>query len=277
MNRMSGFIGFLAACLLACPLIARAAIPLSVYQSMIVPLPVKYANQGFFWGIGIGIPTISSLEYKGAIFEWDDGMDDMEGTMDDIATPFQGRVEFGIDSGLLFDGTFGYRWRYLRFELEGAGYLSTVGSVKGLPTDRFVVEKKNTDDDFGRFLAVGLLGNVYFDAHIHGTGITPFIGLGLGPMYIDYRTCILTDSGDSADLKNACFQFAYQIIAGVACTITDHTEMDLAFKYLQTKIGDYNVRLPAQSPDTDQNFTTFFLKHDSVVSFTTIMIEVRFS
>lgn len=277
MNWKSLITRFFATCILACPLFAQAATPLSVYQSMIVPLPLRYANQGIFWAVEGGIPTISSLEFLGHIFETCADADNDPMTIpDEPILPFDGLVSMKIDSGMMAGIMFGYRYYRLRFELETAGYLSTIGSMRGFPTNRFNLNKKNDDDDFGRFLGIGLLGNVLFDGHIPGTGINPFIGGGIGPMYIQYSPCITTLNNEDVDLKNACFQFAYQLIIGCGCTITSHIEMDLAFKYLTTKVGDDKVKLPPACAETEQH-ATFFLKRDGVINFSTFVVEFRFS
>lgn len=237
MNRMLRFLGLGIASTLLLPIAAFAAKPISVYESMVVPLPRKYANQGFFYGLHLGAVRADGLDFYPEI----DGMEKIDESKNLPQTYAD------LDIGRLIGATVGFRYERWRPELELSWYDSKIRTILN-PPDNF----SSSSIDTGDFRVIAVMANVYWDFH-WTNGINPFIGAGIGFGITNYNATIVHDlpitswlSGtpgpaDAVPLGQSAFNLAYQAMAGVGYMFTDHFEADILAKYFRTKLDSFVV------------------------------------
>lgn len=81
------------------------------------------------------------------------------------------------------------------------------------------------------------LANAYLDL---GTivGITPYIGAGAGVTYSRHEVSVEA-FGESAELADRQYSFAYALNAGVSYAMTDNVSVDVGYQYLNTPRMEY--------------------------------------
>lgn len=239
MNRMFRIAVQLCAAACLAPSIAQAAIPLSVYQGMVVPIPTKHANQGFYYSGHFG--QISPDRIKLDAY-------DKEASYLTPTTPAEGETQtvvplpnevdrpYGpsilLKNSYMLGGTIGYRTGNVRMELELSYHRNNVRKVRGLPSSAVTITRYDANgnvidpfdlvtpvrystypngygnlnkDKVGRLTSVFLMANLIYDFYL-GNGIFPFVGIGLGGAYTEINAPILkgeivynNDNGEVVD------------------------------------------------------------------------------
>lgn len=228
MNRMLRFLGLTIAGTLLLPMAAFAAKPISVYKSMVVPLPRIYANQGFFYSMHLGILRSNSIEYYPEI-------DGKEKSQESIGLP---ETFADVDAGQIIGGTIGFRYERWRPELELSWLNSKIRAVRFPPPGY-----KSSPRDNGDLRVIAVLANVYWDFH-WANGINPFIGAGVGFGITNYDATVVNDGtglADAISMSQSGFNLAYQFMAGVGYMFTDHVEADFLLKFFQTKLDGFTI------------------------------------
>jgi len=124
-----------------------------------------------------------------------------------------GKISY--DSGLSFGLAVGSRIeKNIRLEVEGFYKKNDLNEVKGETIDYYY-----SYDASSSVSALGIMTNFYIDL-LPSEKITPFIGVGLGFVNVDFDT-VGSDSGP-----------AYQMIAGVSFNVSEKTSIDFSYRYL---------------------------------------------
>ncbi|WP_182087099.1 outer membrane beta-barrel protein [Aureimonas sp. ME7] len=181
------------------------------------------------------------------------GFDATFGGTQELAAPF-GTVsdrfgEIRLDEGFGAGGGIGYKATdWLRFDATADYWKRNVEAVNG--SGWFCgFSSLCATRDAGKIEAVELLANVYADL---GTvaGFTPYVGAGLGAVYVNYSDVASTatcPSGTSACsalgaaaryIGEDSWRFAYALSAGVSYDVTDRIAIDTGYHYLQVTDGD---------------------------------------
>jgi opacity protein-like surface antigen len=74
--------------------------------------------------------------------------------------------------------------------------------------------------------------NLFYDIHIDGLPVLPWVGVGAGAAYVSYS--IQYDYGDPFApyiAKDQDWQFAYQLMAGITVPVSDTASMSLGYRY----------------------------------------------
>lgn len=234
MNRKLRFLCLALAGTLLAPQASFAAKPITVYQSMVVPMPRVYANQGFFYSMHLGTASSNTIEFNPEV----DGQED---TPDSIGLP---NTSAEINASLIVGGTVGFRYERWRPEVELSYYTSKIRSVS-LPPAGFDSAGRNQ----GNLSLISVMFNTHWDFH-WTSGINPFIGAGLGFAITNYNVDLINNgtqalldgvSGTIVPLSQSGFSIAYQFIAGLGYMFTDHLEADFMVKYFSTKLDGFTI------------------------------------
>jgi opacity protein-like surface antigen len=138
-----------------------------------------------------------------------------------------GDVEF--DPGFAVGGAVGYRVQeWMRAELNLSYREADIDKLTG---PGFVLEGAG---DAGAFAA---LANLYFD-FTPREPVTPYVGVGIGVALID------VDSDGSANvltINDDSTEFAWNVMAGAAWSVTDNVDLTLGYRYLSTNDGEFNA------------------------------------
>lgn len=105
---------------------------------------------------------------------------------------------------------YGVRMGYVRAELEG-NFSHPI--------------KYSTDEVSFNMKKYSLMGNVYFD-YLTCTPWTPYVGAGIGYAWLKPVAYI-----DGAKFNKSQYNFAWQVMAGVAYDINSNWTVDLGYKY----------------------------------------------
>lgn len=138
-----------------------------------------------------------------------------------------GIVRKKIDKDLISPHVaYGIRAGYVRAELEG-NFSHPI--------------KYSTDEVSFNMKKYSLMGNVYFD-YLTCTPWTPYVGAGLG--YAWLKPVAHTDGVKT--LNKSQYNFAWQVMAGVAYDINSNWTVDLGYKYadlgrVRKNWGDHHV------------------------------------
>lgn len=278
MNRMFTLATRATVAMLLLPACAKAAIPMSVYQSMVVPIPRKFANQGGYYSLHAGLVAPDSIK--------------MDTSVDEKNLRFNNDPTMQLKGSYVVGGCIGYRYKRLRIEGEFTYHRNNIRKFRHLP-DGFnnigyqIVANPKTDyrgpDSIGRLTAIFGMFNIYWDFHF-SSGINPFIGAGIGGAYTEYlgafhNGTMLMGKPVRVNINEKGINFAYQLIAGVGYIFTDRIEADIAVKYFESKLGDFELT-GAQYPETNPSMpaTTDEVRFEpKSYSGTLVTLEIRFS
>jgi opacity protein-like surface antigen len=139
-------------------------------------------------------------------------------------------------------------WLPLRVELEG--FFRESGE------ENFTVLQGNLSN---RARVTTLFANAFYDIPL-GMAFTPYVGLGIGMANVDYRTntdlaldLLPAGASNSDDQWN----FAWNIGAGVAYTITQNLDIDFNYRYVD--VGEGEVKVGGFRSDSDIYLHEFLL------------------
>jgi opacity protein-like surface antigen len=128
----------------------------------------------------------------------------------------------------------------LRGEIE-LGYrvneLNTVEVTRNLLLPPSVGSKFNADGQVDMGTA---MFNLFYDIHIDGFPVLPWVGAGAGAAYVNYA--IRYDYGDPFApylAKDQDWQFAYQLMAGLTIPVSETASMSVGYRYFGTEEMTY--------------------------------------
>ena len=132
------------------------------------------------------------------------------------------------DEGFIGDLAFGYQMDAFRTEIA-LGY--TVNDAESIT----VMPGPIVAHDAGDTKSTTLMLNGYYH-FMNRTGLTPYIGLGLGAARMQHKI-----NAAGAMISASDTVFAYQGILGVACDISQNLRGSVDYRYLGTSRGDFDV------------------------------------
>jgi opacity protein-like surface antigen len=151
----------------------------------------------------------------------------------------------------------------LRGEIE-AGY--RINNIEKVRVDRNALLPASAGNEFNvdGQVDMGLaMVNLYYDFHIEGLPVLPWVGVGVGGGHVNYQ--FIYDYGDPlapamADASD--WQFAYQLMAGVTVPVGQSTSMSLGYRYFKTEemvftdayANEFRTDLTNQSLDVGLQF-----------------------
>lgn len=120
----------------------------------------------------------------------------------------------------------------------------------------------------GEAKSFAAMANLYYDFHLFDGSVLPWIGAGLGGVYIDYQIDgIVTDPFNPppatfalVDGKGTSWVFGYQFMAGLTFPVAEAVSMSVGYRYLQTEDFGYD------SPSRGESFETDLSQHNVDVS-----------
>lgn len=182
----------------------KKAIYASICALSLVFTASAYSAQGMYVSGGIGFSLVDDLDLTDRAFPSAD-------------------VQMDFDSGVSYQGAFGYRMDSLRFE----------GELSYQTNDMDKIESYGRDyDTTGDVTVLAGLANAYYD-FATSTAFTPFVTAGLGMAKVevnDFRIPGTTMPFRSEDDT----VFAWQVGAGVSYAVNDMFDIELKYRYFMT-------------------------------------------
>lgn len=142
----------------------------------------------------------------------------------------------GVFMGWILDENF-------RIEVEGTYRSADLEEVTMVRDDFFA--PLNTEGDVipvgGDAQAGAIMGNAYYDFNFVDGPILPWIGAGVGGVFVDYAIdASVVDPNTLTtvtlfDAKDDTWVFGYQFMAGITFPIADGISMSVAYRYFQTQ------------------------------------------
>jgi len=91
-----------------------------------------------------------------------------------------------------------------------------------------------------------VMSNVYYDLNFFDGAILPWIGAGVGGVFVDYQIDATIEDPNSPpdpyvlfDAKDNTWVFGYQFMAGVTFAVAEGTSMSISYRFFQTEDFDY--------------------------------------
>lgn len=151
-------------------------------------------------------------------------------SVDASAGGIDGEVE--LKDAFVFGGALGYRFPWVRLELNG--------SYRKFDTDKVKAQGQSVSGNGDATAVVGLF-NVYVDPDLDlGVPVHPYLGGGIGGAYVKL------DTGDDAPLSidDEAGAFAWNLAAGLSYDVTEHITLSAGYRYLRFEgvdTGDVDV------------------------------------
>lgn len=157
----------------------------------------------------------------------------------DTGWGISGRLGYAWASGLRVDGEIAYR----RNEVDKSTFLATDG------TNFFNLTDENPS---GHARSVALMANAYYD-FINSTGITPYIGGGLGVVNVGgtYTASVSPFTLRADTIHDSDWGFAAQAIGGVSIALSRSLSLVADYRYMKAyDISTFQVQADAPAlPD----------------------------
>ena len=151
-------------------------------------------------------------------------------SVDASVSGIDGEVE--LKNAFVFGGALGYRFPWVRLELNG--------SYRKFDTDKVKAQGQSVSGNGDATAVVGLF-NVYVDPDLDlGVPVHPYLGGGIGGAYVKL------DTGADAPLSidDEAGAFAWNLAAGLSYDVTEHTTLSAGYRYLRFEgvdTGDVDV------------------------------------
>jgi OmpA-OmpF porin, OOP family len=151
-------------------------------------------------------------------------------SVDASASGIDGEVE--LKDAFVFGGALGYRFPWVRLELNG--------SYRKFDTDKVKAQGQSVSGNGDATAVVGLF-NVYVDPDLDlGVPVHPYLGGGIGGAYVKL------DTGDDAPLSidDEAGAFAWNLAAGLSYDVMEHITLSAGYRYLRFEgvdTGDVDV------------------------------------
>ena len=154
-------------------------------------------------------------------------------SVDVSASGVEGKVE--LKDAFVFGGALGYRFPWVRLELNG--------SYRKFDTDKVKTQNQSVSGNGDATAAVGLF-NLYLDPDL-GVPVHPYLGGGVGGAYVKL------DTGDDALLRvdDEAGAFAWNLAAGVSYDITKHVTLSAGYRYLRFEGTDFSASVAGVNAD----------------------------
>ena len=148
-------------------------------------------------------------------------------TIDASAGGIDGEVE--LDDAFVFGGALGYRWPWVRLELNG--------SYRKFDTDEVEAQGLSVSGNGDATAVVGLF-NVYLDPDL-GVPVRPYLGGGVGGAYVEL------DTGDDAPLSvdDEAGAVAWNLAAGLSYDVMEHVTLSAGYRYLRLEGTDFSASI----------------------------------
>lgn len=137
----------------------------------------------------------------------------------------------GVFMGWVVDENF-------RLEIEGTYRSADLEEVTMLRDDLLAIPPGTVVDVGGDAQAGAAMANLYYDLHFFDGAILPWIGAGVGGVFVDYQI----DARDPSDplvvlfdAKDDTWVFGYQFMAGVTFPISEGVSMSASYRFFQTQ------------------------------------------
>lgn len=137
-----------------------------------------------------------------------------------------------VEDGYKAGGSVGYDFGSFRAEAEVSNYWNDIESV----STPFIPALTGSGD--ASIFAV--MGNVFYDIEIGKSGITPYVGGGVGWAQVDLEGSIGGLSGKVSDSG-----LAYQLIGGVSYDMTENLAVFTDYRYLRMDTLDMPLDIKA--------------------------------
>jgi OmpA-OmpF porin, OOP family len=146
-------------------------------------------------------------------------------SVDASAGGIDGEVE--LEDAFVFGGALGYRWPWVRLELNG--------SYRTFDTDEVEVQGQSFGGHGDAMAAVGLF-NIYLDPDL-GVPVRPYLGGGIGGAYVQL------DTGDDAPLSvdDEAGAVAWNLAAGLSYDVMEHITLSASYRYLRLEGTDFSA------------------------------------
>jgi opacity protein-like surface antigen len=154
-------------------------------------------------------------------------------SVDASASGIDGEVE--LKDAFVFGGALGYRFPWVRLELNG--------SYRKFDTDKIKTQGQSVSGNGDATAAVGLF-NVYLDPDL-GVPVHPYLGGGIGGAYVKL------DTGDDAPLRvdDEAGVFAWNLAAGLSFDVTQHVTLSAGYRYLRLEGTDFSASVAGVNTD----------------------------
>ncbi len=96
-------------------------------------------------------------------------------------------------------------------------------------------------DEYGQDRYYSFMANAMFD-YENSTNFTPFLGLGIGPVYAHHKTTfdpIINDAIPAVDSDDYTWAFGYQFMAGVGWEFMPGLSLDLMYRFFGISPRDH--------------------------------------
>ena len=148
-------------------------------------------------------------------------------TIDASAGGIDGEVE--LDDAFVFGSALGYRWPWVRLDLNG--------SYHKFDTDEVEAQGLSVSGNGDATAVVGLF-NVYLDPDL-GVPVRPYLGGGVGGAYVEL------DTGDDAPLSvdDEAGAVAWNLAAGLSYDVMEHVTLSAGYRYLRLEGTDFSASI----------------------------------
>ena len=156
------------------------------------------------------------------------------------------RIETEFDTGMNYGGSFGYAfengWRVdgelmLRETDVDTHNLNMGGAIAG---------------SFGDAESMSIFANVFYDFE-NNTRFTPYVGMGLGTVMVDYKNFGVPGLGALDDDDDV---LGYQFTAGLAIKINDRWDFRTDFRLLETDDASLTSSVATGSTTSDVEYSS---------------------
>lgn len=186
-------------------------------------------------------PDIAYLGLRGSYVATEDGS--TTGSLFfDFDEEYDGGFAAGVFAGWILDESF-------RFEIEGTFRHADLKRVVILRDDFFAPLVTIAGDA----IAVGgdaqtgaAMTNLYYDFNFLDGAILPWIGAGVGGVFVDYSIVAIIEDPNSPpdpyvlfDANDNTWVFGYQLMAGVTFGVGEGTSMSVSYRFFQTEDFEY--------------------------------------
>jgi opacity protein-like surface antigen len=153
-------------------------------------------------------------------------------SVDASASGIDGEVE--LKDAFVFGGAVGYRFPWVRLELNG--------SYRKFDTDKVKTQGQRVSGNGDATTAVGLF-NVYLDPDL-GVPVHPYLGGGIGSAYVKL------DTGDAPlRVDDEAGAFAWNLAAGLSFDVTQHVTLSAGCRYLRLEGIDFSASVAGVNTD----------------------------
>jgi len=197
-----------------------------------------------------------------------------------------------IDTGVGAIGSADAGWGFgngLRVEIEGLYADNSIKSIRTLRTDGYLEPLKNPTGSFRNY---GALANVIYDVQVNSLPIVPYLGVGAGYGWLDFRNAggvgkhrfELTDQNTYTGPAQVSFGNAggleFQAIAGVAWPVPWVRGLDLTvdYRFLGTDRVDVPVDRLALNNEKVNGVVPFAQAHNGILLHdNVVMLGLRYA